>query len=288
MTTSKTFLGEAAVLVSALLFAASAILVKFLSEGFDGYFISLFRFVVGAGLAALMIPATGSSFRIVGKRDVILRGLYGAVSMILYYVSIQYSGAGRATLFNSTFPIFVVIFGAIFFRERVDLRGWASIAICVLGVAIIFGTGGQSSLLGDAAGLASGFLGGFSVIYTKKARLSNNSFIIYGTLCVIGAALTAFSAPQAARLDWRSAALLVVAGCLVYFAQILFTYGIKFVPAAHASVISLLKVPLTIALGAFIGESLHLSFFIGTAIILAGLVLKDLGAKKGEAAADPA
>src|SRR5512142_2958409 len=101
--------GILAVVASSALFAGMAALVKTLSADYDGIFLSLGRFVVGAAIASATIAARGSGFAIRDPRDVVLRGIYGSVGMILYFVSIQLSGAGRGTVFNSTYPLFSIL-----------------------------------------------------------------------------------------------------------------------------------------------------------------------------------
>ena len=108
--------GVAAIVASCFLFAGMAALVKMISAEYDGIFTSLGRFVVGAALASATIAVKRTGFAVRDPKDVVARGVYGSVAMILYFVSIQLSGAGRGSVFNSTYPLFSILLGAIFFK----------------------------------------------------------------------------------------------------------------------------------------------------------------------------
>lgn len=265
---------DIACIASALLFAIAAVLVKLVSGGFDGVFISFIRFVTGIALAVILIRCTKSSFTVSNRGDLLLRSLWGAASMILYFVSIQYSGSGRATLFNNAYPAFVVLFGSLFFGEKARFVQLASVALCVAGSALAFyNPGGPGTLFGDALGLASAVCAGISVHYIKRARVGNSSFMVYGAVCLTGLPLTFPSLNQLPHLTLPSLGLMVLAASVIFAAQVLLTWGLKYISASRGSILSFLKVPVTIALGLLIGEKLTAPFIAGTALVMTGLAL---------------
>jgi drug/metabolite transporter (DMT)-like permease len=273
--------GVAAVVASSFFFAGMAALVKLLSSGYDGAFISLGRFVVGAALASATIAVRRTGFAIRDPKDVVWRGIYGSVGMVLYFVSIQLSGAGRGSVLNTTYPLFSILLGALFFKERLGRRTIAGAFACFAGVALIFWDSSSPSLLGDAIGLLSGAIAGVSIQYTKRARRSNGAEMVYLAVCVSGIAATFWTAPAALTLDAGSALVLLASAILGYAGQIALTWGVKYMDASEAGIISFLKVPIAIGLGLFLGEGLSLRFAIGTAIVLAGLAFAELGGKAG-------
>jgi drug/metabolite transporter (DMT)-like permease len=240
----------------------------------DGYFISLGRFVVGLAFGALLVVLTKSSFQIYDKKEVILRGAYGSVSMILYYVSIAMTSSGRATLFNTTYPVFVVVFGALFFKEKLKFIQVISMALFVPGICLVFYDGSSYNFWGDLLGLGSGISGGMAVHYAKRARVKNDSIIIYMTVCAVWLVpLLPFSG-QVTKLNMNLAMILVLAGIAVFVAQVLFTYALKYTSASRGSILSFSKIPITIILSYFaVGEKILPRFIIGTVLIIAGLVV---------------
>jgi drug/metabolite transporter (DMT)-like permease len=271
--------GIAAVVASAVCFACMAALAKFLSSEFDGLFVSLARFAVGAVLASASIAIKGSGFAIRDPKDVVWRGIYGSAAMILWFVSIQYSGAGRGSVFNSTNTLFLILIGALFFGERLGRPAILGACVCFAGVALIFWDSSSPSLAGDFIGLASGMLAGLSFQYTKRARRNNDAEIVYLAVCVSGMLATFWTAPQALSLDLGSGLVLLATAVLGYAGQIALTWGMKYMAASEAGIISFLKIPLTVILGLFLGEGLSLRFAVGTLIVIAGLVATELGAR---------
>ena len=279
--------GIAAVAASSLFFAVMAAVTKALSSEFSGAFVSLGRFVVGAAIAASTVAARKEGFAVRDPKDVVWRGIYGSVGMALYFVSIELSGAGRGTVLNTTFPLFSILLGALFFKERMGARAAIGAFVCFAGVALIFWDGSATSLLGDGIGLLSGFLAGISVQYTKRARRNNGTEIVYLSVCLSGIIVTAWTVPEAASLGLESGLLLLAAAVLGYAGQISFTWGVKYMNASEAGIISFLKVPIAVVLGLFLGEGLSWRFAAGTAVVLAGLAVAELGGR-GPAAARPA
>lgn len=269
--------GLLAVAASSALFAGMAALVKLLSAEYDGVFVSLARFAVGAAIASATIAARGEGFAIRDPRDVVWRGIYGSVGMILYFVSIQLSGAGRGSVLNTTYPLFSILLGALFFGERLGGRSKAGAAVCFAGVALIFWDASSPSLLGDCVGLLSGLVAGVSIQYTKKARVNNSSEIVYLSVCVSGMLATFWTAPRALSLDLPSLLILLASAILGYGGQIALTWGVKYMDASEAGIVSFLKIPIAIGLGLFLGEGLSLRFAAGTLVVIAGLAVAELG-----------
>jgi drug/metabolite transporter (DMT)-like permease len=272
--------GIVAVVASSFFFAAMAALVKLLSAEYDGAFISLGRFVVGAALASATIAVRRTGFAIRDPKDVVWRGIYGSVGMILYFVSIALSGAGRGSVLNTTYPLFSILMGALFFKERMGGKAIAGAFVCFAGVALIFWDASSPSVLGDAIGLVSGLIAGLSIQYTKKARRNNGAEIVYLAVCASGIVATFWTAPRALSLDARSAAILIASAVLGYAGQITLTWGVKYMDASEAGIISFVKVPVAIALGLLLGEGLSARFAAGTAIVLAGLAVAEIGGRR--------
>ncbi|HPA11040.1 MAG TPA: DMT family transporter, partial [Treponemataceae bacterium] len=211
--------------LSNICFAATAILISALSADFDGWFTALARFAVGAVLGFSQLGATRTPFKIVRIKPWIGRGLFGAVAMILYYISIAMGNPGRASLFNNSFPIFVAIISIAALREKVRLTTIAGILLAFTGVAFVLWDGTGMSVIGDAAGIASGFIAAISYHFNKRASQTEHPIVIYLGVCFVGILAAAFSAPQILAMDPLSALLLVLAGAGAYAAQIFITIG---------------------------------------------------------------
>lgn len=267
--------------LSNILFAASAICISLLSGSVDGYFTSFCRFLVGLFIGFSQLALSGRKFKIVRFKPWLGRGFFGSVAMTLYYISINLGNPGRATLFNTSFPIFVAIIAIVFFRDPVGWRTILGIIFSFSGVALVLWEGTELSLIADLAGLLSGILAGLSYHFNKIASKTEDPVVIYLGVCFVGLVLNSFSAPQLLRVDLLSALLLVLAGFGAYFAQIAITIGLRDIPTTEGSVHTFAKIPLTVMAGwLLLGDSLSLRFIGGTCLLIAGLIINQSSKRK--------
>ncbi len=263
--------------VSNVCFAATAIAVSVLSSDFDGWFTAFARFLVGALFGFAHLAWTRAPFRVVKFRPWIGRGIFGALGMILYYVSIALGTPGRASLFNNSFPVFVAVIAIVVLRETVRPTTIAGVALAFSGVALVLWDGTGVNLASDAAGIASGFLAGISYHFNKRASQTEHPVVIYLGVCLVGLLATAYSLPQAASLDTRAVILLAVAGLGAYAAQIAITIGLRDIATTEGSVHTFLKIPLTVVAGRVVlGNAITGRFVAGSALLFAGLMLNQL------------
>lgn len=263
--------GEIQILISCIIFSAMATLVKTVSASFSGPFIALFRFVTGIVLGAGLLIATGQPFQIHHKGSWILRGIFGSSSMVLYFVAIQMTGSGRATLLGNTFPVFAALFGFLLFGEKSGAGQIFSIALCMLGVGFVFYDGSATSTWSNLIALSVGVTRGMAVHFIKQSAEENHPIIVYLATCLFGLVLLPFAIGEVANITPPFLFLLLLIGILALAAQILLGYGFRSVAATKASVITYASIPLTVFFGYCIGEELRPRFLLGTAIILAGL-----------------
>jgi S-adenosylmethionine uptake transporter len=260
--------------LSATIFAFVSLAVKLASARYGGLFVSASRFAIGAvlGLAILLVRYGGIHPK--NPRLLALRGLYGAVSMISSYAAISLSGPGRAIVLSNTYPLFVALFGALFFGERLRPRTLWSIAICIAGAALVARDGSGASLAGDLLALLSSVTAGFAVNYVRRAAAHDDPVMIYLSPCILGLPLFFFAHPaEAAGTAGIAGPLLLLAvGGGALLAQALMARGYRQVSAGAGSVVFYWETALTVILGIlFAGETLTPRFAAGLALIFAGL-----------------
>ncbi len=244
------------------------------SSEFSGIFISLVRFVVGALLSLMGIIILRKNLKVHNKFAVSMRAFLGTVAMVLYYVAIKYSGSGRATLYNTTYPIFVAIFSALLFKEKLKINNFISIALCIVGVYFVLYDGSRTDIRGDILGILSGVIGGLSYAYSKRARETDHTLNIYMWICLCGVSMTFYTAGEVNRIEPFSIIILISSAITVFLAQVFITYGTKFVAVVKGSIISFFRIPITMGLSlVFLGETFKFKFIIGTLFILSGLII---------------
>ena len=276
----KETLGEFSLVLSCVFFACMAIFVKMAAGSFSGVFISAFRFVIGLLLGGLLLAFSRTPLKIARKKILAIRGALGMVAMLTYFIAIQMTGSGRATLLLNTFPIFVALFGALFFHQPINHSKILSIVFCMSGVIFVFYDGSKYSLLGNCIALSAGIVRGLVVHFIKKSAEANHPLVVYLVVCLYGLLLLPFSAHEASNINVTNFSLLLVVAVLSLVAQFLMTYGYRHVDALKGSLISYLTIPLTVLLGFLMGEELHARFFLGLALIAIGLVVNSGAHKK--------
>lgn len=260
--------------ISNLCFASTAILVSMLSSQFDGWFTALARFAIGGVLGFSQLAISKKNFHIVRIHPWLGRGLFGALAMILYYLSISLGSPGRAILFNNSFPIFVAIISIFALKEKIKTTTIAGIVFAFAGIAFVLWDGTGMNLVADMAGIASGFLAGISYHFNKRASQTEHPEVIYLGVCFVGILATVFSWPQVLSITPKAAILLVFAGIGAYAAQITITMGLRDIPTTEGSVHTFAKIPLTVLAGWLIlDDALTIRFILGTALLIAGLFL---------------
>jgi len=262
---------------SALLFAVTTTLVRIASNSLSGLFVSTIRFAVGGAAAIAWLRLSGRGFRVVNKKDWLLRGLYGSVSMTCTYMAIAWTSGGRSTMLSNTYPIFVALFGSLFFGSKLLPTAIPALALCTVGSVVILNDGAGYSLLGDGLALVAAMLAGMAVNHLKRARTTEDPVSLYLSACLFGlpvaAALAVGSGGLPARLTLVPILLSVLLGLVVFAAQILMTWAYKYVSAARGSRIFYLETVFAVGFGALIGERLKPAFFLGAAIIMGALWL---------------
>jgi len=272
--------GEIIILIYCIVFSIMVTLVKTVSTSFSGPFIALFRFVSGIILGAALLIVSKQPFQINHKKSWILRGILGSSSMVLYFMAIRMTGSGRATLLSNTFPIFAALFGFLMFNEKSGVAQIVSIALCVLGVGFVFYDGSATNVWSNLIALSVGMLRGIATHFFKRSAEENHPIIVYLATCLFGLIILPFTMNEVANITPSFLLLLLLIGTLALAAQIFLGYGFRSVMATKASIITYASIPLTVFLGYCIGEELKPRFFLGTAVIILGLLINSMPVDK--------
>jgi drug/metabolite transporter (DMT)-like permease len=143
VTTGRWRLGLVLSLVTAFLWGVLPIALKGLLESMDAFTITWYRFLVAAFVLAVFIirkngfPSTrdikGSRLYLLIVASIGLCGTY-----ILNLLGLRYLSPSTATVVVQLAPIFMLLGGLIFFRERFSLLQWSGFVLVVGGLVIFF------------------------------------------------------------------------------------------------------------------------------------------------------
>jgi drug/metabolite transporter (DMT)-like permease len=273
MKSSRAWNGQSALYLSAIIYSFSTLFVKMSGNSFSSLFISGTRFIIGVVFASAILLIGRTKIDRAAMPDLLLRGIFGAVSMVASYLAINLTGPGRSVLLGNTYPVFVTIFGMLFYGEKPKWSVWTSLVLCVAGAAFVVRDGSGARLEGDLAALLSSVLAGISIHYVRRASARGvNPFAIYLTPCLLGLPVLFFAKAPPAFPGIAPVALLFAAGMFTFIAQGLMSWGYRSVSAINGSVIFFLETALTVLLGVLLlAEPFSARYAIGLVLIMAGL-----------------
>lgn len=273
---------------SSVIFSAMSLLVPF-ARPVSTYVVASSRFIIG-GAAILALGLFGAlSLKAVNLWWLLIRGLFGATSVYLYYRGIVTLGLGMGTVLNYTYPVFAAILAPIILKEKLAPDVIAAVAVSFVGIYLVVNPDGIMRLLsGSSAGgragisaffdlsvngllsLLGGVLAAVAVVAIKKLRETDSSSVIYLAQCIFGVVVigwpTATSSFAFAPSLWI---ILLAIGVLATVAQLLMTYAYKHVPATEGSLLAFLVPVLNVALGVLVfAERMGLPAVIGSVLVL--------------------
>jgi drug/metabolite transporter (DMT)-like permease len=261
--------------VASMLFALNAVIVKIAAKTYSGQFISSVRFLFGIVFISASLLLLKKGFRIHNYKAWIMRGVSGAIAMISYYLAIQMTSSGRATLLVNTYPLFVAILGFLVFKEKISGNSIVSLVFCMAGVLFVLNDGSHYNIYGDLIALGSGIASGFAVHFIKICRETDNSLVIYLSPCLFGLVILLPAPGELGSINAHGFILLFSIGLLSFLAQFFMAYGYKEISASQGSIVFYLETALAILFSLFIGERLSPRFLAGLGLILLGLIINN-------------
>ena len=264
---------------SATLFGLMAFSAKVASERLSGPQVAMIRMMVGL-LPAVAVPRWRHAALHFHRLDLILyRGFFGGLAVMLYFLAIQHTSVGVATLLNYTAPIWSGLFSMFFIGERFSARVLIPLPIALAGIVlVVHAHAAPGDLLGfgrwELVGASSAIASGFAVTAMRAARRAENSWSVYASFCLLGMlvnmplALAQWKTPRGA--EW-----LAIAATSIFAmgAQLLMTFSLRWVDAMTVGVISQLAVLVSMALGAtFLNEHITPMAALGSMLAIGGVV----------------
>jgi len=212
----------------------------------------------------------------------VLAGLFFAGDMASWNTSVLMIPAGPATLFGNTAPIWVGVGALLLFKEKLNGKFWAGLALSLIGAVVIFSdrfNGQALSGAGSFLALLAGFFYAGFFLATQRAREGMSSLASWWISAVT-------SALTLALISWLFGQSLLGYSTGTYLNLILLAlasqvggylainYALGHLPASIVSP-TLLGQPVLTALLAvpFLDQPLTTAMIIGGALILGGIWL---------------
>ena len=282
--------GPLFMLSAALLFTVLNLIVKLLGPAFTVWSIGFYRFFGGALVLVAVFGRHKNPYRGVNIRLLILRGCVGCIAFICMVMAIRLLPVSTALIIFYSYPAFSAVFSFFIYRERIGGFEIASIAMVLIGVAILFDFKLGTDLLGQSFALAGAAFAGLTVTLIRTLRKKNGPVIIYLYLCTTGMLVTApmfvmHPVWPSTPLEWGMILGLILSSVM---AQLLMNQGFFYCRGWEGGVFMSSEVIFTAVAGIMLlGDPVTWRFWCGGVMILVSVaVLNRLNAiahRKGAA-----
>ena len=274
-----------------LLWAGNWVIGRALRDAFDPVSLNFWRWVIAVVvLAPFALPGLAAKREVIRRHAAIL-ALLAVLSVSIFqslvYLGLQSTTAVNAVLINCAGPLFILLFAWLIDGERASLRQLAGFLVSVAGILVILSRGEPARLAqlefhsGDAwIVLAIAIWGAYSVLLKRRPPELGGLHFLF----VISAAGVLFLAPvfafQVVQAPPRPPTLpealaVLYVGLAASVAAYLFWNRGTAIVGANAAGFTLYLLPIfgTLLAIAFLGETFGAFHAVGTATIVAGIVL---------------
>jgi len=207
------------------------------------------------------------------------------LTAFLFISSTKLTTAANAIFLQYTAPLYIILLGFWFLREKPTRTDWLSMLVIFSGMFLFFGDklsleGLQGNILAALSGLTLAMM--TVALRAQKDGTPVESILIAQVFTVV------FGFPLLFRESWTATNWLIVGYLGIFqigFAFLLFTTALKHVPALEATLIGTLEPvlnPLWVAF--FIGERPGSYALIGALVVLAGVAMNSVGSARAASA----
>lgn len=261
-------------IVSAFAFAILNAFVKSLNH-FSAYQIVFFRSI---GTLFFTIPfLVRNNISMLGnkKKLLIIRGLVGVTSMILFFFSIKHLPIGSAVTIRYISPIFAAVFALYFLKERIKYIQWLFFIIAFSGILILKGFDAQINSIGLIYGIASAIFSGLVYITIRKIGTQDHPLVIVNYYMIIAAIVGGLlSLPYWINPIGYEWLILISLGFFGYFGQLYMTKALQIIETNQAAPLKYIEVIFTVLIGiTWFNEIYTFWSLLGIFLIVMGLIL---------------
>jgi len=217
------------------------------------------------------IPLPGNN-----RRALLLRGLFGSSSLVLYFITLQHMPLASAVTLQYLSPIFTAIMGIFMVKEKVKPWQWVFFAISLLGVLLVQGFDNRIEPLYLILGVGSALFAGLAYNTIRQLKETEHPLVITFYFPMVSLPITllllngiTWVMPQGT--DWI---ILILIGTTAQIAQYFMTRSYQSDELSKVASLKYLGIVYALAFGYFIfGETFSMEAHLGMLIVLVGVIL---------------
>ncbi len=219
-----------------------------------------------------------------------LRSVAGGIGFICNFYAVDRMNISDASMLNKLAPFFVIIFSAIFLKERANLFQWGAVIIAFAGSLFIVKPTFGMEAIPAVAGLIGGL--GAGIAYTCVRKLgqvgTKSAFIVFCFSAFTSLMLGPIVLLQYEPMEWWQWGFLLLTGLAASGGQFCVTAAYSYAPAKDISVYDYSQVLFAAILGFFfLNQKPDIFSVIGYCVIIGVAVcvyLKQRSEKTGTSA----
>jgi drug/metabolite transporter (DMT)-like permease len=223
----------------------------------------------------------------IGLKDIPYLAVMGiggiAMVQITYYSAVSRIQVAAAVLLQYMSPVFILVFAAVFMREKVTSTKLTSLALAVTGCALVAGVYKvdllKLNIAGVSWGLASALFFSFYTLYGQAGLKKYNAMTLFAYSCGFGSILwwtinppASFFAIQYSGAMWLAFICIAILGTIVPF--ISYFKSLEGLEASRVVITSTFEpVVAGVASFLFLAEAMDILQLLGGALVLTAIVL---------------
>lgn len=263
-------------LLAGFAFAVMNVFVK-LIPSIPAFEIAFFRAAISLIIIAYAIKRKQISFFGSNKTVLWLRGIFGSIGLIFFFLTIKRMPLASATVIHYSSPVFTSMLAMIFLGERLKWFQVLFFGVSIVGIFIIYGLDHRVNTTGLVYGLLAAAGSGGAYICIRKLQLSENPHVImlYFPMVVLPVCGIALTLTQSwvwpTPMQWF---YLLMIGLLTQVAQFGVTVAYQHEKATRISPISYAGLLYALIFGfIFFGEIFNIKILLGMLLVVAGVIL---------------
>ena len=226
------------IILSAFGFVVMSAFIK-LSGDLPSFQKTFFRNLVSCIIAFLLILKHKESF--FGKKEnqkiLILRSIFGTLGIILNYYAIDKLVLSDANMLNKLSPFFVIIFCAIFLKEKIKPNQAIAVGVAFVGALFIIKPSFNFDMIPSTAGIMGAIFA--AAAYTCLRVLGSKEkfytvvfyFSLFSTISILPFTIVVYKSMTITQLIY-----LILAGVFASIGQFGITLAYKYAPAKEISI----------------------------------------------------
>lgn len=273
------------ILLSSLFFALMAATVKFLGDMPTAEKI-FFRNLVGIFVAFSLVKKSGSSLIGNNKKLLILRSAFGLLGIAAYFYALANMKLSDAVILNKMSPFFVMVFAALFLKEKISKKQLIALVTAALGAILVIRPGFDSNLIPSLIALMSSVFAGIAYTLVRQLRKTDSAatvvfyFSFFSTIAMIPFMLSgSFVIPTAVQ-----ALALLALGLFAAAAQLFMTNAYRHAEAGELSIYTYANIVFSSIFGLVLFQEIPDLFSAVGAVLIISAGYLNYRAKEKEAA----